>query len=140
MSRRRRAGALPTTNIHSIQILRHLADHHGVKTSISSRNGLLRPTLLQDSPKLLRLVIGRIRNLQVSTLGDDVFRSERTLGEAPARLRPPFLDGGDFCAVLSFFGGHVVDRYDVVLVDRGRWDGGGETTEGDEEVGGRLWG
>lgn len=58
---------------------------------------------LQDVPELLALSISRILNLQIPTLGHNLFSGKRTLGVAPSRVLPPGLDVVDLLQVLLVF-------------------------------------
>lgn len=59
--------------------------------------------LLDELPELLALSVGRVFNLQVSTLGDNLLSSEGTLGVPPSGILPPSLDGVDLLPVLLVF-------------------------------------
>jgi hypothetical protein len=55
---------------------------------------------LQDIPKLLRLHIAGVLNLQVPSLGYNLLRSERSFGVSPSRICPPFLHCCNFVQIL----------------------------------------
>ena len=71
-----------------------------------------------DLPQFLGLDVARIFNLQVSPLGNDLLRRERSLGVPPSRVSPPLLDRLNIILVHLLFQVEVthVGR-DCVLVD-----------------------
>lgn len=66
----------------------------------SSWNGTNLEVALEDLPELLALDIGRIVDLQVSTLCDDLLGGVGALGVSPAVILPPGLDGLNILLVL----------------------------------------
>lgn len=58
---------------------------------------------LQDLPQLLAHSIGRILNLQGTTLGHNLLSSEGPLGVSPSGVLPPLLDGLDIVQILPVF-------------------------------------
>ena len=67
---------------------------------------------LYDLPQLPALIIARILNLEISTLGCNLLSRERPLGVPPSRIRPPFLYRSDIGVVKS-----------ILVVEVRHWDG-----------------
>lgn len=57
--------------------------------------------MLQNTPELLSLDVGRVVDLQVPTLGNNLLSRKGTLGVPPSRVFPPGLDIVDLLLVLS---------------------------------------
>lgn len=51
---------------------------------------------LNDLPKLLALVVARVPDLEVPSLGDDLLGSERPFGISPSGILPPMFNGLNF--------------------------------------------
>ena len=59
--------------------------------------------MLQNTPELLSLDVGRVVDLQVPTLGNNLLSRKGTLGVPPSRVFQPGLDGLDVVPVFLVF-------------------------------------
>jgi hypothetical protein len=91
---------LPPRNVNSIQVLCHLRDHDRVKAAVcvtdvvvlhnvsrsseETKARMYLETIFHDVPEFLRLVIRWVRNLQVSSLGDDLLGGKGPLCVSPS--------------------------------------------------------
>lgn len=124
VGRRSGGGALPARNVNGVEVLGHLGDHGGFETTIGVARDLvllrsytlaklsplfaLEPArtanlevVLEDTPELFGLDVGRVVDRQGPTLGHNLLSREGTLGVPPSRVLPPGLDIVDLLLVLS---------------------------------------
>jgi hypothetical protein len=64
-------------------------------------------TSFDNVPKLLRLIVAWVRDLEVTTLCDNFLSSKCPPSESPSRVGPPLLDLRDLLLVLRVFGVYV---------------------------------